>query len=321
MKDDAVAPVIAAMLVLAIIVTVFSVWNAVALPSMKSESEINHLHDVEHSFMQFSSDLSNAASMKQDIAFSETVPLGGGGVIFNSLTSSGTIRVDAEPLPLFDLIIVNDSVVYPQESRLVKFSYRPEGNYWQDQGYVWHFGFVNVTKGHSKDGADNAGMATPLSYAGMNAVNKAASIKKFAGSLADIDAHPWFNSTKNCSEITISSVTFSPSPDEQFASGNGIGTFGVSSSIQETVFGNPEHAAPDLLVIRVNKSLPEPFAVGLYNKCNQTLYNMNQSYPYNVWHFTDNSSPLYREVGIGHINGRLPFTITRKTVQVNVSAY
>jgi hypothetical protein len=321
MKDDAVAPVIAAMLVLAIIVTVFSVWNAIALPSMKAEAEINHIHDVEHSFTQFSADLSNTASMKQETTLSETVPLGGGGVIFSSLTSSGTLRVDAESLPLYDLTIVNDSIVYPQESRLVKFSYRSEGNYWQDQGYVWHYGYVNVTKGYAKNSVDNAGMATPLSYAGMNAVNKAASIKKFAGSLADIDAHPWFNSTKNCSEITISAVTFSPSPDEQFASGNGIGTFGVSTSINETVFGNPEQAAPDMLIIQVNKSLPEPFAIDLYNKCNQTLYNLNQSYPYNVWYYADNSSPLYREIGIGHIDGRLPFTIIRKTAQVNVSAY
>jgi hypothetical protein len=321
MKDDAVAPVIAAMLVLAIIVTVFSVWNAIALPSMKAESEINHLHVVEHSFMQFSADLSNAASMKQEVTFTETVPLGGGGVIFNSLTSSGTIRVDAETSPLFNITIVNDSVEYSQESRLVKFSYRTEGNYWQDQGYVWHFGYVNVTKGYSKNAVDNAGMATPLSYAGMNAVNKASSIKKFAGTFVDLDANPWFNSSKNCSKITISAVTFSPSQDEQFASGNGIGTFSVSTSINETIFGIPEYSSPNLLIIQVNKSLPDPFSVDLYNKCNKTLYNLNQSYPYNVWHYADNSSLLYREVGIGHINGRLPFTITCKTVQMNVSAY
>ena len=141
MRDDAVAPVIAAMLVLAIIVTVFSVWNAVALPSMKEEAEINHLHEVEYSFMQFSADLSNTASMKRETTFSETIPLGGGDVIFNSLTSSGTLRVDAEPYPIVDLTIVNDSVEYLQENRLVKFSYKSEGNYWQDQGYSWHYGY------------------------------------------------------------------------------------------------------------------------------------------------------------------------------------
>ena len=321
MRDDAVAPVIAAMLVLAIIVTVFSVWNAIALPSMKAEAEINHLHEVEHSFMQFSADLSNSASMKKETTFSETIPLGGGDVIFNSLTSSGTLSVDAEPFPLVDITIDNDSVEDLQESRLVKFSYRSEDNYWQDQGYVWHYGYVNVTKGHSIVGVDNAEMATPLSYAGMNAVNKAASINNFAGSLIDLDAHPWFNSTNNCSEITISAVTFSPEPDEQFSSGNGIGTFSASTSINETVFGITDQTAPDMLTIRVNKSLADPFSVNLYNKCNQTLYNLNQSYPYNIWYYADNSSPLYREVGIGHIDGGLPFTITRKTLQVNISAY
>ncbi|WAC05791.1 MAG: hypothetical protein OS112_03965 [Methanoregula sp.] len=321
MRDDAVAPVIAAMLVLAVMVTIFSVWNAVAIPSMKAESEISHLHEVEHAFMQFSADISNAVSMKQEITFSETVPLGGGGVIFNSLTSSGTIRVDAEQLPLYNLIIFDNSIEYSQESRLVKFSYRPVGNYWQDQGYVWHYGYVNVTKGFSQGSVDNAGMATPLSFASMNEVNRAAPVKKFSGSFIDVTARPWFNSTMNCSAITISAVTFNPSPYEQFTSGNGIGTFAVSASLNETIFGIPDQAAPDLLTIRVNKSTPEPFAVDLYNKVNQSFRQLNQTYPNNIWHYADNSSPLYRETGIGHIDGRLPFVITRKIMQVNVSAY
>jgi hypothetical protein len=321
MKDEAVAPVIAAMLVLAIVVTVFTIWSTIALPSMKAESEISHLHEVEHSFTQFSSDISNAASMKQEVTFSEAVPLGGGGVIFNSLTSSGTLRVDAEPVPVFDLVIIDNSIEYSQESRLVKFSYRPQSNYWQNQGYVWHYGFVNVTKGYNQNAVDNAGMAMPLSYASMNYVNKAASVKKFAGSFIDLDSHPWYNSTRNCSAITLSALTFNPSPDEHFASGNGLGTFAVSTSVNETTFGIPDETAPDLLIIRVNKSQPDPFALDLYNKCNQTLYQINQSYPYNVWYYADNSSPLYREVGIGPINGRLPFMVTQKTVQVNVSAY
>jgi hypothetical protein len=321
MNDDAVAPVIAAMLVLAIIVTVFSVWTAVALPSMKAESEMNHLREVEHSFMQFSADLSNTASLKQDVAFSQTVSLGGGGVIFNSLSSSGTIRVDEETRPVFDLFVVNGSAVNTLKGRLVKFSYRPEGNYWQDQGYIWHYGFVNVTKGRSYNNVDNAMTATPLSYASMSRVNRAAPVKKFAGTLIDLEARPWSNSSYNCSEIIVSAVTFSPEPGAQFASGNGISMFGAAASVNESVFGIRGETAPDRLVIRVNKSQPEAFSLDLYNKCNQSMYRFNQSYPFNVWYHADNSSPLYREVSVGPVPGSLPFSITQKSVQVNVSAY
>jgi len=320
MNDNAVAPVIAAMLVLAVLVTVFSVWNAVTLPSMKAESEISHLHEVEHAFMRFSADISNVVSMKQEVSFSEAVPLGGGGVIFNSLTSSGTLRVDAEPLLLFDLIIVNDSVEYPQESRLVKFSYRPVGNYWQDQGYVWHYGYVNVTKGFSQGSVDNAGMATPLSFASMNDVNRAVPLKKFAGSFIDLTARPWFNSSANCSHITVSSVTFHPEPGASYVSSNGIGTFALAATVNETGFGVPEKTSPDALVIRVNRSVPDPFPLGLYTKCNQSFANLAATYPHNIVH-TFRTTAAYNETAIAPVAGGLPFDITWRHIAVNVSVY
>jgi len=51
--DEAVAPVIAAMLVLAVLYF-FAVWNATAIPSMKAQSEVTHLQEVESGILRFS---------------------------------------------------------------------------------------------------------------------------------------------------------------------------------------------------------------------------------------------------------------------------
>ena len=94
MKDDAIAPVVAVMLILAAIVTFFSIWNAIYVPSMKESAEVDHLHNVEESFQKFSSDIDYAASSHQNnLVFSEPVQLGGGDVLVNLLKSSGTLDV------------------------------------------------------------------------------------------------------------------------------------------------------------------------------------------------------------------------------------
>ena len=74
MKDDALAPVIAVMLILAAIVTFLSIYNAIYIPSMKESSEVEHLQNVESAFQHFSSDIDYAASSHQNhLTFSEPV--------------------------------------------------------------------------------------------------------------------------------------------------------------------------------------------------------------------------------------------------------
>ena len=135
MNDDAVAPVIAVMLILAVLATFFAIWQTVALPSMKAESEIGHLHSVEQSFVRFSTDLANAASLRQEISLSEPISLGGGDTTFDSLRSSGTIGVYQEPQWVFRVNTSDGTNERMSEGRMVNFSYRPEGNFWQEQGY------------------------------------------------------------------------------------------------------------------------------------------------------------------------------------------
>ena len=54
-KNDAVSPVVAFMLLLMIVVSFISVLNAYYIPSLKQQSEIEHLHNVEQSFLKMTS--------------------------------------------------------------------------------------------------------------------------------------------------------------------------------------------------------------------------------------------------------------------------
>jgi hypothetical protein len=323
MREDAVAPVVAAMLILAVVVTFFAAWNAILIPSLKQQDEMTHLRSVEGAFNRFSSDISTAVSLKQDMTLSESLSLGGGGVLFNSLMSAGTLRVGEEPRFLYRVNITDNGIDRRvTESRLVNFSYRPVGNFWLDQGYAWHYGYVNVTKGSSSTGPDGAALSTPLSYPTMDNVKKSASIHTFAGSLITIEARPWYNSSANCSHITITPVTFSTEHGASYVSSNGIGTLALTSVVNETQYGVAETKSPDMLVIRITNSsaVPDPFPLELYTRCNRTFANLNATYPSNIAHVF-RTTKLFNETGIEPIRGSLPFDITLRQVSVNVSVY
>ena len=166
-RDAAVAPVIAAMLVLAVIVTFFAVWNATAIPAMKEQAEVSHLQEVESGILRFSSDIESAASTPNSMTLSERIPLGGGDVLYSSTKSGGVLAVHNGNLSMvIDIYNTSRSGDYQKldtsKFRLANFSYQPSGNFWQDQGYVWSHGYVNVTKGT---------LATPLEFSTMRAVD------------------------------------------------------------------------------------------------------------------------------------------------------
>ncbi|MGA7627627.1 MAG: IPT/TIG domain-containing protein, partial [Methanoregula sp.] len=209
MKDDAIAPVIAVMLILAAIVTFYSIWNAIYIPSMKESSEIEHIQNVETAFEHFSSDIDNAASSHQNhLAFSEPVQLGGGDILFNPIKSSGTLDVvqDRNQTRVSQSTIYNISFFYgttpiEENGTLINFSYEPVGNFWQDQGYQWQYGYINVTKYGT--------LITPLSYDTMDNVTNATesgSLALFAKSFASVDYMP------NQTEIPVYPTTSSEQP-------------------------------------------------------------------------------------------------------------
>jgi hypothetical protein len=247
-KDDAVAPVIAVMLILAAIVTFLTIWNAVYIPSMKQAAEVGHLQNVEAAFLHFSSDIGRAVPSRQNMTLSEPVQLGGGDVFFNTLRSGGSLSVQDEARPVYYLWLDDDTdpstVLVEMDGTLVNISYEPVGNFWQDMGYRWQYGFLNVTKHRIRQ--------TPLAYTDMAGVSAgfdgSGPLAVFAGGFGDADHtmnQTFFqNATPtpenrftfsprggNCSRIVLWAVNMSASPGRRFVSSNGFGTLEVKTRV------------------------------------------------------------------------------------------
>jgi hypothetical protein len=240
-KDDAVAPVVAAMLVLAIIVTVVSLWNAVLIPSLKQESEIVHIREAEAGVLRFASDIDTAAGLKRNLHLSERIPLGGGDIPLNSIKSGGRLRVMADPSAYARVTITNITGSADQhELFLANYSYMPVENFWQDQGYTWSYGNVNVT---------NRGIETPLESATMDDAAFA-----IAGSLIDVEPVPSPDDPSVCSFLILRTVNITPADNRVLVSGNGVGTLGLTSAIRSRTIDNTT-----VLELTLNPYKPEGF--------------------------------------------------------------
>jgi hypothetical protein len=280
MRDDAIAPVIAVMLILAAIVTFYSLWNTIYVPSMKESAEVEHLENVESAFEHFSSDIDNAVSSHQDnLVFSEPVQLGGGDVMVNLIKSSGTLQVQTETDPIYTLTLTNGAgnTVALVNGTFINFSYEPVSNFWQDQGYRWQYGYINVTK--------YGELSTPLGYYNMSDVENeistpGAPLQTFAQSFGSVDysnnqtEFPVYDTnhniisfsplTGNCSSLNLWAVNITASPDHNFVSSNGFGTLKLTSNIVSIPFESP--------ITQISfRSDQEPFG-------NATFHNLNASF-------------------------------------------
>jgi hypothetical protein len=329
MKDDAVAPVIAVMLILAAIVTFLSVWNAVYVPSMKQSAEVGHLQNVESAVLHFSSDLERAVSYRQDhLYLSEPVQLGGGDFIFNTLRSGGSLHVRNELSPIYTITFYNatNSVVGGMNGTLVTISYEPVGNFWQDQGYRWQYGYINVTKYGT--------WQTPLRYYSMTTVNNQfegdGSLAAFARSFGAVEytlnqsaevicAQNQANTTEvptctirqipgNCSSIVLWAVNLSASPDRQFVSSNGFGTLELKSTVTPLQY-------PDVSMISFGYD-QEPFGKGTFRSWNSSFLTINGTCPGNIMYFSkDDSLDIVIQQNVSPVN------VTLNIVNIEISAY
>ena len=235
-SDEAIAPVVAGLLILAVIVTVMSVYFTTYVPSLKEEAEIEHLSSVEREFLSFSSDIENAVWQKTQGRLSRNIELGGGDVFLSSIKSGGVLEVSSDS----DLFGLSNTTKNMKKISLVKFSYTPLSNFWQNQGYSWQFGYVNLSTGYGKQ--------TPLLYADMNDVqDEISNSTGLFSSLFDIkyDSEPVFEKNAegnytgskhiNCSEISIT-VTGFKKGDKNYASGNGIAALTISTEIKSHSF-------------------------------------------------------------------------------------
>ncbi|QYZ80177.1 hypothetical protein E2N92_12425 [Methanofollis formosanus] len=317
MDDSAVSPVIAVMLILAVLVTFVSVVHVVVVPSMKAQDEIEHLEAVEEAFLRFSSDLELAASLKQDLRLSERVRLGGGSIVINPARSSGTLRVGQEPAWLMNVTLSNATASTTVTSMLVTCSYTPSGNYWQDQGYRWRYGYVNISK---------AGLETPLEFATMAEVAEHVNGSGFGATLFDLDARvhsfPVYNetgavtgSTTNCTAVEIEVVNFTAG-ERHFASGNGFGTLALDCTVSEV----ETVEEPDVITIRVNRDLPVPLTAMLLEKCNATASALAGRCG-NLGNLTVTAGPDCDEVSVEIDRTATPVEVGVRVAGVTVMAY
>ncbi len=147
MKDEAVSPVVAFMLLLMIVVSFIAVLNAYYIPSLKQQAEIEHLKNVEDAFCRIETDINHLISFKENAILKEHVPLGGGDVIFSPIRSSGRLQIQNDrEIGIFG-VQNTTGFTFNFPITTVNITYRPIDNFWMNQGYEWGNGTVNVTKG------------------------------------------------------------------------------------------------------------------------------------------------------------------------------
>lgn len=293
-NDEAISPVIAVMLILVVVVTFQAVYNTTYLPSLKEQAEIEHIGEVEAAFLRFASSVENAVSLKRDLQLKESMPLGGGDILLNAMKSGGALEVAPDDR-IFE-VTCNGSF-FP--ANLVRFSYTPVGNFWEDQGYSWRYGYVNVTKGD---------LATPLQHCTM------------ADVVADAQTNPGLariligfedRGGTSCEEIHVTVVNFSAS-DRKGISGNGGGTLELAAATEE--FFIP--VASDTLAIRIEQDLHLPCNTSILERCETALSAMAARYT-NVEHCIITPGSGYDEVSVALDNT----TVVVHEVKITVSAY
>jgi hypothetical protein len=317
MRDDAIAPVIAVMLILAALVTLLSIWNAIYVPSMKESAEVEHLQNVETAFVHFSSDIDQAVSSHQDsLVFSEPVPLGGGDTLVNQLKSSGALSVQNESEPIYTLTLSGGGTQTTINGTIVNVSYEPVSNFWQDQGYTWQYGYINVTK-------NNGELSTPLNYYNMtdvqNEITSPGSLQTLAQSFVAVSAtanttpllttNGYSVQNGNCTSIDILAVNVSASPQHNFVSSNGFGTLKLTSSVNTASY-------PDITDVSLG-SANVVFGNVTLGSWNQSFENIYAICPNNIGEGnpTDGNTIQWNV-----IHGVSPVTVTLHQVNIVVSA-
>jgi len=232
MNDEALSPVIAVMLILAVAVTIFSVYNAEYMPGLKQQAEAEHLQKVEESMARFGSALENAASLKRTLSMSEPVVLGGGDILLHSARSAGTIRVQQEKDPVVIIWIDNNTDNIRIPLHFINFSYLPMDNFWVDQGYSWQYGYINVSWASGGKLRD----PVPLQYSTMEkVVEKKLKNSKLGQSLIHFEY-----SSEGSNNLTLSAVNMT-SGVKNFTSGNGVARFELETEEYEKEYPYVEY--------------------------------------------------------------------------------
>ena len=143
-KDDAVSPVIALMLILAILATCMAVYTTTYVPGLKQQDEITHSGEVKLAFERFASDIDNVIAQGKPAVYTEVLELGGGDVPLSPTKSSGTVEINTT--------VIGKYKIDSEEKDLtgIEISYLPSFTAWEKQGYLYKNGVVWITKDEKK---------------------------------------------------------------------------------------------------------------------------------------------------------------------------
>lgn len=230
---DAIAPVVAVLLILAAIVTLLSIYNSGYMPQMKEEAEIAHLKEVGSSFKEYVTYIENSAREKKEGTVSIPVTLGGGDTFLSPTRSGGALSVSN----CTDVVNVSFAGAGVMKVALCSLEYETVGNFWHERGYNWSYGIVNITEFQTESPVNHAGMDKASEYIG----NKSG----FPASLVDVDFReeyqPVFDAggnftgmyNHNCSEIDVDIVRIQGDPESDYVSGNGDATISINTGVSE----------------------------------------------------------------------------------------
>ena len=143
-KDDAVSPVIALMLILAILATCMAVYTTTYVPGLKQQDEITHSGEVKLAFERFASDIDNVLALGKPAVYTEVLELGGGDVPLSPTKSSGTVEINTT--------VIGNYTIGSETKNLnvIEISYLPSFTAWEKQGYLYKNGVVWITKDEKK---------------------------------------------------------------------------------------------------------------------------------------------------------------------------
>ena len=144
-KDDAVSPVIALMLILAILATCLAVYTTTYVPGLKQQDEITHSGEVKLAFERFASDIDNLIALGKPAVYTEVLELGGGDVPLSPTKSSGTVEINTSKIGTYQINSGSE-----QDLNGIEISYLPSFTAWEKQGYLYKNGVVWITKDEKK---------------------------------------------------------------------------------------------------------------------------------------------------------------------------
>ena len=195
-KDDAVSPVIALMLILAILATCMAVYTTTYVPGLKQQDEITHTGEVKLAFMRFASDIDNVIAQGKPAVYTEVLELGGGDVPLSPTKSSGTIEINPSPIGTYT---IGGETKYLNG---IAVTYTPSFTAWEKQGYVYQNGVVWITK---EEKVTPAELKLYTIQNGTDRQNETLQ-KWYPASSADTVIIPQFTVDENKTEITGTST-------------------------------------------------------------------------------------------------------------------